>query len=145
MGWALSFTWNSALIFVHFARPLENTSGNFCLSSCLNVSVLVAGLTNLRQNMLIGQSQRLNFSIQSVPNRLSVFFSTYTMSFFVILFKVTLRTTSPKMIILSPVTNVLSFSFSVLIACLGVTTYANLLSRGRNPSQAGIFLSCWRF
>ena len=54
--------------------------------------------------MLIGRSQRLNFSIQSVPNRLSVFFSTYAMSFFVIPFKVTVRTTSPKMFILSPVT-----------------------------------------
>ena len=70
MGWALSFTWNCALIFVHFPRPPENTSGNFCLSSCFNFSVLVVGLSNLRQNVLIGQSQRLNFSIQSVLNRL---------------------------------------------------------------------------
>ena len=55
--------------------------------------------------MLIGLSQRLNFSIQSVQNRLSVFFfCTYAMSFFVIQFKVTVRTTSPKMFILSPVT-----------------------------------------
>ena len=103
MGLALSFTWNCALIFVHFARPPENTSGNLSLSSCFNFSVLVVGLSNLRQNVLKGQCQRLNFSIQSVPNRLSVFFSTYALSFFVIPFKVTLRTTSLKMFILSPV------------------------------------------
>ena len=104
MGWELSFTWNCALIFVHFPKPPENTQGNFCLSSCFNFSVLVIDLSNLRQNVLIGQPQRLNFSIQSVPNRLSVLFSTYVMIFFVIPFKVTVRTTSPKMFILSPVT-----------------------------------------
>ena len=71
--------------------------------------MLVVGLSNLRQNVLIGQSQRLNFSIQSVPNRLSVFFSIYALSFFVIPFKVTLRTTSPKMFILSPVTERAAF------------------------------------
>ena len=101
MGWALSFTWNCALFFVHFPRPPENTSGDFCLSSCFNFSMLIVGFSNLRQNGLIGQSQRLNFSIQYVP---SVFFSTYALSFFIILFKVTLRTTSPKMFILPPVT-----------------------------------------
>ena len=52
----------------------------------------------------IGQPQRLIFSIQSVPNRLAVFFSTCALSFFEITFKVTLRTTSPKMFIMSPVT-----------------------------------------
>ena len=104
MGWAWSFTWNCAFIFVHFPRPPENTSGNFCLSSCFNFSVLLVGLSNLRQNVLIGQSQRLNFSIQSISNRLSVCFRTYAMSFFVIPFKVSVRTTSPKMFILSPVT-----------------------------------------
>ena len=104
MGWALYFTWKCALIFVHFPRSPENTSQNFCLSSCFNFSVLVIGLSNLQQNLLIGLSQRLNFSIQSVPNRLSVFFSTYAMSFFVIPFKVSVRTTSPKMFIRSPVT-----------------------------------------
>ena len=110
MGWALCFTWNWAFIFIHFPRLPENTSGNFCLKiktgaqSCFNFSVLVIGLFNLRHNVLIEQSQRLNFSIQSVPNRLSVFFSTYAMNFFVIPFKVTVRTTSPKKFIQSPVT-----------------------------------------
>ena len=104
VGWAWSFTWNCAFIFVHFSRPPKNTSGNVCMCSCFNFSVLVIGLSNLRQNMLTGQSQRLNFSIQPVPNRLSVFFNTYAMSFFAIPFKVTVRTTSPKMFILSPVT-----------------------------------------
>ena len=104
MSCVLSFTWNCALIFVHFPRPPENTPGNFCLSSYFNFSVLVVRISNLRQNVLIGQTQRLNFSIQSVPNRLPVFFSTYTLSFLIIPFKVTLRTTSPKMFILSPVT-----------------------------------------
>ena len=104
MGWAWSFTWNCAFIFVHFPRLLENTPGNFCLSSCFNFSVLVIGLSNLWKNVLIGHFLRLNFSIQSVPNRLSVFFSTYPMSFFVISFKVTVRTISPKMFMLSPVT-----------------------------------------
>ena len=102
MGWAWSFTWNCVFRFVHFTRPPENTSGNFCSSSCFNFSVLVIGLSNLRQNVLIGQSQRLNFSIQSVPNRL-VFFSTYATRFFIIPFKVTVRTTSHKMFIPSPV------------------------------------------
>ena len=68
IGWAWSFTWNCAFTYVNLPRP----SGNFCLSSCFNFSVLVVELSNLRQNVLIGQSQRLNFSIQSVPNRLSV-------------------------------------------------------------------------
>ena len=90
---------------MHFPRQPEYTSGNFCLSSCFNFSVLIVRLSNLRQNVIIGQSQRLNFSIQSVPNRLSVFFfSSYALNFFVIPFKVTLRITSPKMFILSPVT-----------------------------------------
>ena len=101
----MSFTCNCALVFVHFPRLPENTTGNFCLSSCFYLLVLAIGLSNLRQKVLIGQSQRLNFSIQSVPNRLSVFFSTYALSFF----KVTLRTTSPKMFILSPVTERAAF------------------------------------
>ena len=66
MGWAWFFTWKCAFIFVHFPRPPKNTPGNFCLSSCFNFSVLVIGLSDLRQNVLIGQYQSLNFSIQSV-------------------------------------------------------------------------------
>ena len=104
MGWAWSFTRNFTFIFVHIPRPAENTAGMFCLSSGFNFSVLEIGFSNLRQNVLIEQSQRLDFSIQSLPNGMSVFFSTYTMSFFVIPFKVTVRTTSPKMFILSSVT-----------------------------------------
>ena len=104
MGWALSFIRICAFIFVHFPKPPENTSGNFCLSSSFNFSVLRVGLSNLRRNVLIGQSQKLIFSNQSVPNKLSVFFSTYALSFFIIPFKVTLSTTPPKMFVLSPVT-----------------------------------------
>ena len=46
----------------------------------------------------------------------------------------------PKYLYCHLLRNVLSFSFSEKMACLDVATYANLLSRGRNPSQAGIFV-----
>ena len=104
--------------------------------------MFVIGLSNLRQNVLIGQSQRLNFSIQSVPNRLSVSFSTYAKSFFVIPFTVTVRTISPKSLYYHLIQNVLSFSFSVKLVGLDLATDADLLLKGRNPSQAGILRSC---
>ena len=82
------------LSFLHIFQGRLKTPRNF-LSFYFNFSVLVLGLFKLWQNVLIGQSQRLNFSLQSVPNRLSVFFRTYAISFFIMPFKVTVRTTSP--------------------------------------------------
>ena len=75
-GCALSFTLSLAFNLEHFPRPLEKIWGNYCLSSFLRFTELDVVLSILRQKVLIGQSHRLNFSIQSVPNKWSEFFST---------------------------------------------------------------------
>ena len=63
-GIVLSFLW----ICQGLLRPPQ---GNFVWAPVL-IFLWVIGRSNSWQNVLIGQSQRLNFSIQSVPNRLSV-------------------------------------------------------------------------
>ena len=68
---SLSLDFNSE----HFPRLPEKTWGNHCLSSFLRFTELEVVLSILRRKVLIGQSHRLNFSIQYVPNKLSEFFS----------------------------------------------------------------------
>ena len=72
-GCASSFTLSLAFNLKHFPRPPEKNRGNRCLSSFLGFTELDVILSILRQKVLIGQSHRLNFSIQSVPKKLSNF------------------------------------------------------------------------
>ena len=76
IGCAPSFTLSLALNFKNFPRLPEKKWGNRCLNSFLRFTELDVELSILRQKVLIGESHRLIFSIQCVPNKLSEFFST---------------------------------------------------------------------
>ena len=73
-GCALSFTLSLAFNSEHSPRTPEKNLGKRLFEFFLRFIELDVVLFILRQNVLSGQSHTLNFSIQSVPNRLSEFF-----------------------------------------------------------------------
>ena len=86
MGRVFSFSSNFASNFVNLLRPAENTSRKLPFCSILIFSASAVMHSTFWQNVLIGWSQRLNFWNQSDSNKFSVFFSTKTFNFLVILF-----------------------------------------------------------
>ena len=69
--------------------PQKKTSRKVSLKSFIKFFASVVRFSSFWQNELFGMSHNLNFSIQSVPNKFSVFFNTNIFSFNVLPWKVT--------------------------------------------------------
>ena len=102
-GCALSISLNLAAVFVHFPRRAAKISGKVFFSSVLRLCFSVVKDFTFWQKVLMGKSHKLNFCIQSVPNKFSVFFSTNSFNFFVVPLKVTFVINSPSNLIFVPV------------------------------------------
>ena len=60
----------------YYTNTPEKTSRKISFKSFIKIFASVVRFSSFWQNKLIGMSYNLNFSIQSVPNKCSVFFNT---------------------------------------------------------------------